>query len=99
MVVSATMSLIVSAAPWVTFTAPKITAACTTSDRTLCTSDFFAFGLDSIRFSNTYSASGGGLTWAEGITRSIAPLLPEHDNLITSQLADGRNQRGRRAAG
>ena len=60
MVVSATMSLIVSAAPAVTFTAAKITAACTTNETTVCPSDFFALGLDSIRFSNTPLPPGEG---------------------------------------
>ena len=54
MVVSATIFLIPSAAPVVTFTAAKITAACTRNERIVCPIDFFAVVLDSIRFSNTH---------------------------------------------
>jgi hypothetical protein len=60
MVVSATMSLIVSAAPAVTLTAAKIMAACTRSETIDCPIDFFFLGFDSIRFSNTQLPPGEG---------------------------------------
>ena len=87
MVVSATMSLIVSAAPVVTFTAAKITAACTRSETTVCPTDFLALGLDSMRFSNTQLPPREGQRGREAITGPIAWALPEDDNSVTTALA------------
>jgi hypothetical protein len=86
MVVSTGLSLTASAAPAVTFTAAAIKTACTTSDTTDCPSDFLAFGLDSIRFSNTQLPPGEDHRAREASTRPIALPLPEDDNLVTERL-------------
>jgi hypothetical protein len=59
-VVSTGRFLMVSATPWVAFTAPKIMSPCSRRDRTVCPRVFGLLCFDSIRFSNTYYLQGEG---------------------------------------
>jgi len=59
-VVSTGRFFMVSATPWVAFTAPKMISPWSRTERTVCPMVFGLLGFDSIRFSNTYYLQGEG---------------------------------------